>query len=125
MIKSKNFIISLDIYPFDVMISVGEDNKTLFKRLIKCGINENEAKLADYENIGDARYCLFSTGQSLLRIKSFPKSSKDYGILQHEIFHVASAILYRIGMKLKINTSDEAYAYLIQFLTEKIYSNIK
>ena len=122
--KCKNFIISLDVYPFDIMVSVGEESAVLFKKLIKAGVSDKEVLLAEYENIGDARYCLFEDGQSLIRIKSVPKTPKEYGHLQHEIFHCASAILWRIGMKLKIKTSDEAYAYLIQFLTERIYLGV-
>ena len=122
--KGKNFIIELAIYPFDVMVSIGEESNKLFERLIASGVDENEVTNAEYENIGDARYCLFNSGQSLIRIKKKPETPKEYGHLQHEIFHCAASILWRIGMKLKIKTSDEAYAYLIQFLTEQIYLGV-
>ncbi len=122
----KNFIISLDIYPFDVMVSVGEEDDTLFKRLRKLSISEDEFEMTrfDTEN-GRGRYCLFKTGASLIRLKQEPKTPEQFGTLQHEIFHCASSILWRVGIKLKMKYSDEAYAYLIGYLTEKIYYRLK
>lgn len=52
-----------------------------------------------------------------------PKSVTDYGTLAHEIFHAVTFILTRIGMSLT-NESDEAYAYLIGYLTKEIYKHI-
>jgi hypothetical protein len=122
--KYKNFIIPLVVFPFDVMVSIGQDSDSLFKELIKRGVPENDVQMAEYENIGTARYCLFSTGQSLIRIKKKPQTPKEYGHLHHEIFHTVASIMWRIGMKLEITVSDETYAYLIQYLTEQIYSKL-
>ena len=73
---------------------------------------------------GIGRYCLFKSGQSLIRIKGKPKTPEEFGTLQHEIFHIAASLLWRIGMKLKVKSSDEAYAYLIGYLTTEIYKKI-
>lgn len=119
--KTVNKIIPLVVYPLDVMFSAGEDNNVLFRKLTNAGVDKQEVKLADYEETGIARYCLFKSGQSLIRIKAIPRSPQDYGLLQHEIFHCVTAVMWRIGMRLKIKTSDEAYAYLVGYLTEQIY----
>ena len=120
--KGINRVIDLVIYPFDVMLSVGETDKTLFKQLDHAGVDNGEFKQAMYEDIGQARYCLFKSGQSLIRIKGKPDTIDDWATLQHEIFHCASAILWRMGIKLKIKSSGEVYAYLIQYLTKEIYA---
>lgn len=125
--KSLNFIIPLMVYPFDVMFSFSETDQELFNRLSKFnGIDDDEfenAKLDGQQGMG--RYCLFRCGASLIRLKYLPKTPFDYGCLQHEIFHAATAIMWKIGAKLKIKTSDESYAYLIQYLTEHSYNKIK
>lgn len=123
-LKCKNFIIVIGIYQHDLMVSIGEDDKPLFNKLISVGVDKDEVHEAAYENTGKGRYCLFKNGQSLIRILKKPKAPEDYGHLQHEIFHVASALLWRIGVRLKIKTSDEAYAYLIGYLTTEIYKKL-
>lgn len=120
----QNFIIKLDVYPFDIMVSIGEPDDILFKKLKKCGVGESDLDMASYDDIGRAKYCLFGSGQSLIRLKKKPRTPEDYGTLQHEIFHCATSILWRIGMKLKMKTSDEAYAYLIGYLTKTIYEKL-
>jgi hypothetical protein len=122
--KASNFIIDLVVYPFDVMVSIGEPDEVLFKKLKKAGVGYEDIDGAKYENIGLARYCLFASGQSLIRLKKKPVTPNEYGTLQHEIFHTAASILWRIGAKLKIKTSDECYAYLIGYLTEEIYKRL-
>lgn len=122
---SKNFIIELVVYPLDIMVSVGESDNTLFAKLKKFDVAEKDLKSAKYDSNGQARFCLFTGGQSLIRICKTPKTPEDYGDLQHEIFHAVSCILDRIGMKLVILKSDEAYAYLTGYLVTEIYKRLK
>lgn len=119
---NKNFIIKLGAFPFDVMFSFGETDKEVFAILRQKGIPEKELEHASIAGVG--RYCLFENGASLVRLKCKPTTPFDYGCLQHEIFHAVSSILWHIGMKLEIKTSDEAYAYLIGYLTEEVYKRI-
>jgi len=44
------------------------------------------------------------------------------GVIAHEIFHLAVKILNRRGLKFS-DDSEEAYAHLIDWLTEEIYSH--
>jgi hypothetical protein len=120
----KNFIVPLVVYPFDVMVSLGETDKELFDKLRKKGISEDELQEVVLKRTTLARYCLFDCGASLIRMRNIPKTNSEYGHLQHEIFHAVSSILWSIGMKLEIKTSDEAYAYLIGYLTQEIYKMI-
>jgi hypothetical protein len=55
----------------------------------------------------------------LLWIPHSPKTAQDMGFLSHEIFHAACAVMDAIGSK-PSEDSEEVYAYLITFLTQKI-----
>lgn len=125
MIKSNNFIIPLVVYPFDVMVSIGQTDEELFKQLNKYEITAEDLENARYSDRGLGRYCLFECGASLIRVKHRPKTPNEYGTLHHEIFHVISAVMWKIGMQLKISISDEAYAYLLDYLTTEIYKKLK
>lgn len=106
------------------MVSFGESDEILSKKLLKKGVKKKELKLAKIERNGQGRYCLFDSGASLLRLVKIPETPDEYGYLAHEIFHVVSAIMYKIGMPLQVTVSCEAYAYLTGFLTTEIMIKI-
>lgn len=123
--KKLNFIIPLVVYPFDVMVSIGESNRSICERLLKLGISEEDVKLVLFEKeTVQGRCACLSTNQTIIRLRHFPKFPKHYGDLQHEIFHAVSYIMERIGMPLEIEKSDEAYAYLVGYLTTEIYKKL-
>lgn len=123
--KNKNFVIPLVVYPFDVMFSFGQTDDELLKTLSKSLTDDEikDKKLWSVEKNGDGRTVLFGSGQTLIRMPKVPKTCKEYGALQHEIFHATEFILNHIGMSL-CRKSDEAYAYLIGYLTTEIYKKI-
>ncbi len=108
------------IYPFDVMVSFGQTDKQLKNSLKKCNWEWGELMLCE----GSGRFYLNDKNQSLIRVWNYPFTIEDYGTLHHEIFHCATYILDRVGMKLVIHKSDEAYSYLIGYITTQIYSKI-
>lgn len=116
-------IISMEVYPFEVMISVGQDDDQLGLELDKYSkLKESDIQACAYPSeFVQGRAVLFSTGASIIRLRKLPTTSKDFGVLAHEIFHIVTFVLDRVGMSLNINTSDEVYAYLTGYLTEKIY----
>lgn len=123
--KKLNFIIPLIIYPFDVMVSFGESNEEMDKHLNKYGLTADDVSLATITSkTVQGRSVMFASNQTLIRMPKIPQTNEDYGNLQHEIFHAVSYIMHRIGMTLKIKKSDEAYAYLISYLTEEIYKKL-
>ncbi len=120
MVKSKNFIIPLVIYPLDVMVSLGETDNQL-----KDSLSKTETEWDDNMTItGTGRFVMNDDWTSIIRTKVYPITTEHYGILQHEIFHAVMVMLDRVGMKFVILKSDEAYAYLIQYLTTKIYEQL-
>ena len=121
--KSKNFIIPLVIYPFDVMVSLKQSDVELVETLNKFGIDTSDNNMWKFEENGIGRCISFPTGQLLIRLAHHPKSNEDFGTLQHEIFHAVHFFMKRMRMKLNMK-NDEAYAYLIGYLTQEIYKNI-
>ena len=122
--KKLNYIIKLEIYPFDIMFSFNETDEELIKTLDKYGIDHADHPWQfETDKHGIGRTCIFASGQTLVRLPMWPERSEDYGVLQHEIFHAVEYLFYRIGMNLK-KCSGEAYAYLIGFITTGIYKQI-
>lgn len=125
----KNFIIPLVIYPYDVMFSVGETDKQ-FKKSVKKRLRKEF-----YADLVDDEICSFTEshrgrtwhnligGQTIIRLPKHPNNCEEFGTLSHEIFHAVVYIMERIGMKLS-GSSDEAYAYLIGYITEQFWLNV-
>lgn len=114
--KSKNFIIPLVVYPFDVMVSIGETDEQLKKVFKKYDI-----PVLDYfEHRVTKGRCSFLVGnQSLLRFRTYQDA--DHETIAHEIFHAVSNIMCFINMPLKNGDNDEAWAYLIGYITQEFY----
>lgn len=66
----------------------------------------------------------FKTGQVLIRLRNMPTKPQYISHLAHEIFHAAEWLFDDIGIKHDSNYSSEAYAYLIQYLTNQVYSEL-
>jgi hypothetical protein len=123
--KSLNFIVPLVIYPFDVMVSLGEKDEDVIKRLKKTNVQESEFHLIEMDGKpGQGRAVIFDCGASIIRLWNYPTYAEDYGSLAHEIFHIVSFVMYKIGQPLEVRVSDESYAYLIGYLTKEIYKKI-
>jgi hypothetical protein len=56
-------------------------------------------------------------------IYEWNNTAYDYSILQHEIFHVADVMLRKRGFVLS-DDSEEAWAYLIQAITLRVYGEL-
>jgi hypothetical protein len=112
-----NIIIDCIVYPFDVFVSFqnyDDFEHTLKKILPKDIHSEIEVFKGNYT----ARTLKFSNGALAIRF-----TTKDHGLLAHEVFHATDLLMENIGMKLS-RDSDEAYAYLIQYITVEIYDKL-
>lgn len=124
---SGNFIIPLVVYPFDVMISVGESDKQV-RSAVRKRLHADDFTVFD----GDPHLfhmvngCHARTvhnpfgGQTVIRFESEP----DHGIVAHEIFHAVNYVLTRVGITLS-QDSDEAYAYLLHYVVSQYYEKVK
>jgi hypothetical protein len=129
--KSINFIIPLVIYPFDILVSVAEPDEVFAKTIVKHLPSSCLRDLEDDNSIlrlgetTQGRCVNLPTGhQTIIRIKKYPTSCRDYGILSHEIFHAVSFILWRMDIPLEIGKTDEVYAYLIDYVTTEVYKKV-
>lgn len=122
--KSKNFIVKIGHYPFDLMVSLGETNDQVFKSIRRLNIDAIDNIDCKFDGDGSVgRVVEFTSGQYLLRLRYFPETAADYGVLQHEIFHVVEFLFRTLRVGLCEETS-EVYAYLLQYLSTIIYAEI-
>lgn len=114
-----NKIISIDIYDRDVMVHFGEKKhlKARLSKIFGCEKSSEIVSMISGEEKGKS--FLLPGGQMILYMPNLPKDIKGLSILAHEIFHIANYTLEEAGINLT-SDSDEAYSYLIEFLTKKI-----
>ena len=117
--QSLNAVIPLVLYPFDLMVSCGQTDDQLKASLKKYGIEWQDRLILDCP----AHYVRLARNQPVIRTANYPITVTDYGILQHEIFHATDQILRYIGINLT-DDSDEAYAYLIEYITREVYKKL-
>lgn len=104
------------------MISIGQSDEEFIKYAKRHKIPDLDmlfhlVKNNTHAGIGGS---FSEVNMGVIRLLNYPETPEDFGILVHEIFHCVSMILRDLGFKLK-DASDEAYAYLIGYLTKKVY----
>lgn len=105
------------------MVSIGETEAQLSKVLDKYLIDTKDVVWKWDNETGTGRMCLFSTNQGLIRLRVYPTTNDHFASLHHEIFHYVMHIMSRIGMTWTPK-SDEAYSYMIGYLTKEIYNRL-
>jgi hypothetical protein len=120
-----NFLIDCLIYPSDIVVFVDSSNKEIKKTMRKHGYDDKDISqvLSKLKKCVNARCEMMKDGLVFIFLKSNVKDF--YSKVCHESFHATTFILDRVGVKLKLGISDEAYAYLMGFITAEIFKNIK
>lgn len=112
-------VISIGIYNIDILFVVG--SKEELEQALKKHLDREDAEDAYAVMVRDirdntlGRSAILNSGQTALWIQDI----NDKGTIAHEIFHIACYIMERAGISL-CHESDEAYAYLIGYITNKI-----
>ena len=96
--------------------------KPLYKKLSK-HLPKSDIAYLKTLSFKEGKSIMFPGGQTLLWLKDKPNSISSLATLNHEIFHCTCFILERVGI-IYSNDSDEAYAYLIEYLTKQIYNKL-
>lgn len=129
--KGSNFIIPLVVYPFDIMVSIAQDDTTFRTALEKhlppnCRKDiEDDPDILMMGSTTNGRTLNLQTGfQTVIRLKDYPAGPRGHAIVAHEIFHACTFVLWRVGLPLEVMKTDEAYAYLIDYVTEQFYNNL-
>jgi hypothetical protein len=101
------------------MVHFGEKKhlKARLSKIFGCEKSSEIVSMISGEEKGKS--FLLPGGQMILYMPNLPKDIKGLSILAHEIFHIANFTLEKAGINLT-SDSDEAYSYLIEFLTKKI-----
>ena len=129
--EALNFVIPLVIYPFDIMISIGETDEAFRKALMRhippnCLKDiESDPDILNLGNTTDGRTVSYANGhQTVIRIKNYPDIVRWQGVLAHEVAHACFFILWRMGIPLEIGKTDEVYAYTVDYVTTEIYKRL-
>ena len=122
-----NAIIQLHIYPIDVMLSVGQTHKELCDSIegkLNRKLSLSDINMLILDESKEAACAVLEGNKIVLILKKLPNTPSDFGALSHEIFHATACTLDYLGAKLEVGVSDEPYAYLLGFITEKVYEII-
>jgi hypothetical protein len=120
MSRGMSFVIPYVVYPFDLFVSIGQSDKYVIKDLKTKLQDKYHIEIQELLGDNDARTMMFTGGQTVIRFRSNPNSS----IIAHEVFHAVHFLFERITLPLSVS-SGEAYAYLIQYITEQIEIGMK
>lgn len=116
LFSQKMGLITNNIYDVDVYV-ISTDSK-LEAKLFVNGILGNVAEDSDFDN---KAMTFYDDGSQI--VVWFPKLSKtfeDLSTINHEVSHVITAILERIGVPLSEDTS-EVHAYMTGFYNKNFY----
>ena len=116
MKKIKPFIVDYKLYPFNVAVFFGHEEKDV-KRWLARRYDTNREEDEILQMYGKGKTVMLEGGQTILWMPFIPNKGDQY--LAHEIFHAVQFLFDRIGITLS-RDSDEAYAYAIQYLTNEI-----
>ncbi len=124
------FLVNLEIYPMSVIVSINQNTtqaeKSLKKIFGKTPLTlKNEPLFSSMEEVWDGRCAMLDSNDVYITLYKIPEHDNVHGVLAHEIFHATTFIMYRIGGAFELNVSDEAYAYLLGFITKKIYEKLE
>lgn len=119
--KKSFTVIPLVIYPFDVYISINQTDDELIESMDGQDMTDSDG-LFNLSETTSARCVMLPSNLTVIRYKINKQIHHDH--IAHEIFHAVTFIMERIGMELVIMKSDEAYAYLIGYLTKEVYKLI-
>lgn len=122
----KHFLVHVDVYNVDIVFCSGMNEseiKTTLKKVAGKNYDQFNETFLDHwdkgkQNVG--RMCHFMGG---FVIMMKPKECKGFrmfvSVLVHELSHVTHYLLRDRGMELSQET-EEAYTYLVEYLTRQI-----
>ena len=115
-------IIPIDLYNRDILFIFGDE--PFFRKIVrKYHTQEQTDKIIEAANIDEhsAGKTIYDKAQNAMIVwmRQLPQTAAELGTLSHEIFHAAQALMISIGANLS-EDSEEAYAYLISYITKKV-----
>ena len=110
-------VVPVDVYNTDVLVSIAQTDEELYNSIGSEHFTKEDFEECYNDWTMDARVVSHPTkGFIIMRFRNI---IEEHGIIAHEAFHAAYTLLDKVGMRCNYET-EEAYAYLIGFLTNKI-----
>lgn len=132
--NGKFFVIDLELYNANILVSIEQDAEDVVLALVEHGVISSLESpslkmymepFMDMKSTNLARTAMYENGVIAIRLTHFDKNDiEDMATLVHELSHVCMYTFDRIGMPHNSDT-DEAYGYLIGFLTKKFFENVR
>jgi hypothetical protein len=120
----KNVVIKWDLYPYDVMLSVGETTDDVVRRLKRLRYKIDKDETDDLNMSNDGRTVMLKGGQTVIRLKDFQNNGVYIALLAHEALHAVFFLMNKVGITYG-EDSDEAYTYALQWLMSTLLHVLK
>jgi len=123
MIKT-HFIVPYHVYPYELLVVYNYsplDAERVLKRLIPCDMHDQIDSLFEESQ---ATTLMLSNNTTVIYFKPFIPKKNLQGVIVHEAFHATTFLMDCIGQTLS-QDSEESYAYLIQYIVERINAGIE
>ncbi len=115
-------VIPIEIYNTDLLVCFGDVQGVKEALQEYIGDEKAEETMRNFGKVREstlARTCMAANGGVLLWMPSIPDNTKDYATLAHEALHAAAYTMRKAGVPFSTDT-EEAYAYLIGYITLQI-----
>ena len=126
-----NFIIDLQIFNHEVMVSIDETKSQFSRSVTKRYGEEVYESLAEFDDatahpkeeyVGGRTYHHPKHGCTIIRLKNRPITAKTIGTVAHEAYHATEYVLDRVGVE---RTHSETWAYTLEYITRQIFERLK
>ena len=127
MNKKRFFLLKGIIYPYDTVVCLGVSKEEILQYMEKNYIDSLTSEDKDALEMPlntKGRTLRLKNNAYILWTKYFPVNVEHFETLNHEIFHTSDMMLRKAGLSLS-DDSDEAWAYMIGWMTREIYKNFK
>lgn len=108
--------ITFDTYPINLHIFIGEKDEDILKYMQSENITELIDDLSSIVESDEAAFLYQDSGN----IAIYFRDLHNIGMVTHEAFHATCYIMRYVGVKFT-KSSEEAYAYTLQYIVENIY----
>lgn len=108
--------ITFDTYPIQLYIFINETDEDISAYMDKEDLPELLEDILDLEEGDEALFAYKDTSRIAIRLRSLNKP--EY--IAHEALHATAYIMRYVGIRFT-KSSEEAYAYLLQYIIENIY----
>lgn len=128
--KGKIFFIDQGTYRFDVPCFVGCNIEEIVEALDKWLKMKKEKPLSTNEKkymklSGPGRTVKMRNKYIILILENFKMDALWIGALTHEAFHVVSMLFEHVDIKHDLDTSEEAWAYQIEYTVRAFIEKFK